>query len=99
MSAQTDPVVVASEIYKLVMENERVRVLEVVMPPGAASPPHAHPDAVWYLLSPAKLAFTASDGAVFEGEFPAGAVWREAETHAAKNISPSEMRAIAIELK
>jgi quercetin dioxygenase-like cupin family protein len=80
-------------------ENDRVRVLDVRMQPGSQSARHEHPDAIWYLMSPMKARFTGDDGSAAEGEFPAGAVWRDAEAHAVENIGATEVSAVAIELK
>jgi quercetin dioxygenase-like cupin family protein len=94
-----DPVVVAPDIYSVLLENDRVRVLDVRMRPGARSARHAHPDSVWYLITPMRARFTAQDGMTAEAEFPAGAVWRDGESHAVENIGANEMRGIAVELK
>ncbi len=99
MSAGNDPVQVAPHIYSDLLENDRVRVLDVRMRPGEKSAQHSHPDSIWYLVSPMRARFTADDGSTAEAEFPAGAVWREAETHAVENIGATEVRAVAVELK
>ncbi len=99
MAASGDAVQVAPDVYRTVFENERVRILDVQMRPGAKSAMHAHPDYVVYQLGPAKVRFTAGDGTSAEAEFPAGAVWRDAEEHAVENISGAELRAVFIELK
>ena len=74
MAASGDATQVAPDVYKTVFENDRVRVLDVHMQPGAKSARHSHPDYVAYLLSPAKVKFTAADGTSAEAEFPVGAV-------------------------
>jgi hypothetical protein len=99
MVASGDAVQVAPDVYRVVFENDRVRVLDVQMRPGAKSAMHAHPDYVVYLLGPAKVKFTAADGSSAEAEFPAGAVWRDAEEHAVENISWADLRAVFVELK
>ena len=99
MAVSKDPVQIAPHIYSVLFENGRVRVLNVRMQPGAKSDAHSHPDAVWYLSSPMKARFTAGDGSAVEAEFPAGAVWRDGETHAVENIGRNEVHAIAVELK
>ncbi len=99
MTAGMDPVQIAPHIYSVLFENDRVRVLDVRMAPGAKSARHVHPDGVWCLLSPMQARFTAEDGSTAEAEFPAGVVWRDAETHAVENIGTTEVRAIAVELK
>ena len=99
MAARGNATEVAPDIYKSVFENDRVRVLDVHMRPGATSARHAHPDYVVYLLTPAKVKFTAPDGSSAEAEFPAGVVWRDAEEHAVENVSGTDLRAVFVELK
>jgi quercetin dioxygenase-like cupin family protein len=99
MAGSGDAAQVAPDVYRVVFENDRVRVLDVHMRPGATSARHAHPDYVIYLLNPAKVRFTAADGTSAEAEFPAGAVWRDAEEHAVENISGDDLRAVFVELK
>ncbi len=98
-TTSSDPIQVAPQVYSVLFENARVRVLDVRMAPGARSAMHAHPDAVWYLLTPMQATFTAADGSMFFGEFPTGVVWRDGEAHAVENSGSNEMRAIAVELK
>lgn len=40
-----DPVSTDPELYHVVFENERVRVLEYLDQPGDATQPHSHPTA------------------------------------------------------
>jgi quercetin dioxygenase-like cupin family protein len=81
-------------------ENERVRILEVTMEPGARSEMHSHPDYFAYLLSEGKVRFTDSTGETAELELPAGVgMWREAEEHATENIGSTVVRAIFCEPK
>ena len=46
-----DPVQTNPDHYKVIFENERVRVLEYTDEPGAITAPHQHPDSVMYTLS------------------------------------------------
>ena len=46
-----DPVVTDPDKYRVVFENDRVRVLEYLDAPGARTSPHAHPDSVMVTLS------------------------------------------------
>jgi hypothetical protein len=62
MSAIPDAVSAASDIYRVLLENDRVRVLDVRMKPGASSPMHAHPDLVSYSLNGGNLRFTLPSG-------------------------------------
>jgi len=43
-----DPVQVGSSAYTTLLENERVRLLEVRMAPGDSFAMHGHPDCVVY---------------------------------------------------
>jgi quercetin dioxygenase-like cupin family protein len=95
-----DAAKVAPHVYKVVFENERVRVLEVTMEPGDHTEMHSHPDYVVYLLSDGKVRFTAADGETAELELPAGAVmWREAEEHSTDNVGGTAIRALFFEPK
>jgi beta-alanine degradation protein BauB len=94
-----DAATVAPHVYKVVFENERARVLEVTMEPGARTELHAHPDYFVYLIDPGKVRFTTASGETQEVEFPAGTpMWREAEDHATENIG-GPLRALFFEPK
>jgi hypothetical protein len=45
-----DPTVSNPDLYKVVFENERVRVLEYHDVPGDRTTPHSHPDSVMVTL-------------------------------------------------
>jgi len=47
---EMDALVAASNVYKLLNENDKVRVLEVVSRPGDVAKMHHHPDHVVYAL-------------------------------------------------
>ena len=49
-----DPVEVAPNVYSVLFENERVRLLEVREAPGESSAMHSHPDYVIYSLGDGK---------------------------------------------
>ena len=94
-----DPVRTNPELYRLVFENERVRVLEYLDRPGDRTAPHRHPDSVMVTLS----AFTrriSSGGREVEVDLPAGhARWVSAQEHAGENIGETATHAIFVELK
>lgn len=96
-----DATKVAPHVYKVLFENERVRVLEVSMQPGDSSEMHSHPDYFFYLLgSGGKVKFTMPSGETAELELPAGSsMWREAETHATENIGGTAIHALFFEPK
>lgn len=53
-----DPVKVDPEHYKVIMENDTVRILEFRDEPGHKVPKHSHPPYFVYVLSDAKRLFT-----------------------------------------
>lgn len=95
-----DPAVVQSATVKVKFENERVRVLEAILPPGVKEQVHSHPAYVIYVQTAGKVRNYASDGKTTETELKAGEVlYREPLTHAAENIGTTTMHFILVELK
>src|SRR5437764_9162596 len=95
-----DPAVVNSKTIKVRFENDRVRVLEAVLPQGVKEQVHSHPAYVIYVVEGGRYRNYASDGKVTEGEFKTGdVIFREPITHAAENIGDNPMHFILVELK
>jgi beta-alanine degradation protein BauB len=77
----------SKDAYKLLFENERVRVFEVRFKPGERIAMHSHPDHVVYVLDNGKLKLSYPDGKSVEVVLQAGqTLWIPAETHAAEEI-------------
>ncbi len=91
----------AVEAYKLLMENERVRVLDIRLQPGEKAPMHNHPnDHVVYVMNNAKFKLTFPDGKSNEVDLTEGqTVWMEAGSHETENIGTSEAHNLVVELK
>src|SRR6185369_15120359 len=70
-----DPVSLYPGNYKVLLENERVRVLDFQLKKGAKEDFHAHPAAVTYVLAPFKIRFTFPDGSTRIREAKAGDVF------------------------
>jgi hypothetical protein len=89
--------------YKVVAENDRMRVLEFNSRPGmglCGTGMHSHPAHLSIALSPVKVRVKTSDGKQFEAENKLGDVfWSEAETHETENITGKNVRALIVELK
>lgn len=89
--------------YKLLFENDKVRVLEYESRPGigvCGKGRHSHPDHVTVTLTPAKVKLTTADGKVQVNSIPAGsAFWEPASTHSAENIGGSASRMVLVEIK
>lgn len=101
VSAQAqDPLELAPDNYKLLFENDRVRVCEVTLNPGNEIGTHSHPDHVIHVLSPGKLKLTYAEGPDKEMEVKAGeTLWMNAETHASANTGDTVIRVLLVELK
>lgn len=95
-----DPVALYPENYKVLLENDRVRVLEFILRKGATEKFHHHPAAVTYVLSPFKIRFTFPNGTTKVREAKAGDVlFGEEVTHSPLNIGETDARGILVEMK
>jgi hypothetical protein len=94
-----DPAVTDGDLYSVIFENERVRVLEYRDRPGDRTHAHRHPDSVMYTLSSFRRRIANGDRSV-EVEISAGTVrWVGAQEHAGENIGDTPTHSIFIELK
>jgi quercetin dioxygenase-like cupin family protein len=95
-----DPVQVDESHYKVVSENDQVRVLRVSYAPHERSVMHEHPPAVAVFLSNARFRFTYPDGRTEErsGEVE-DAIAMPAEVHQPENIGDTRAEVVLIELK
>jgi hypothetical protein len=95
----TDPVVSNPELYWVIFENERVRVLEYLDHPGQESTPHDHPDSVMVTLSAFDRRLASGDRAV-DVSMPADtARWLGAQSHSGRNTGSTDTHCIFVELK
>jgi len=62
MAKAQDPAKVDPQHYKVLLDNEDVRILDVRQKPGDKSPMHSHPKHAVYWLTGSTLKFTSSDG-------------------------------------
>lgn len=70
-----DPVPLYPDNYKVLLENDRVRLLDFQLKKGAKEDFHQHPAAVTYVLAPFKIRFTFPDGSMRIREAKAGEVF------------------------
>jgi quercetin dioxygenase-like cupin family protein len=95
-----DPITVSPDVYKVILENDHVRVLSVTLKPGGKSPMHSHPANIVYTLNASKVRFTTPDGKSVDVDLEAGdCIWNEAQTHSSENLGKSTVRALVIEMK
>ena len=95
-----DAVKVASQNYKVILENDRVRVLEYRGKPGDKTAMHSHPDVIAVAIDDINVKFTLPDGQTIPAELKSGqAMFTEAMDHSTEHTSTSEGRVVLIELK
>ena len=95
-----DPVGVSPENYKVLLENDRVRVVEMTLRPGEIDETHSHPSETVYFINGGKARVHLPDGGTVEVEFSDGGVmWHEPWTHRVENVGASELRAVIVEDK
>jgi hypothetical protein len=98
-----DAVTADPRSFRVVLENDRVRVLEYKSGPGlgvCGQGMHYHPDRVTVSLTGAKVRITNADGRTVVRDIPPGHVFfAPAETHATENIGGAGARTYIVELK
>jgi quercetin dioxygenase-like cupin family protein len=95
-----DPTRTDPDKYKVVFENDRVRVLEYRDEPGQSTSPHRHPDSVMYTLSSFDRKLVAEDGESRDVTLEAGEVrWLDAQVHSGENVGATPTRVLFVELK
>ncbi len=98
--AYIDPVEVSPNSYKVLLENDQVRVLQMDLKAGETDETHSHPSETVYFVKGGKAKIHLPDGGVVEADIPDGHVmWNEAWTHRVENIGSSDILAIIVEAK
>lgn len=107
-AAALDAMVAAPNHHELLLENERVRVLDTRLGPGERTPVHTHASpAALYVMSWSDFVRRDADGNVivdsrgWDRQPAIGeALWLPPLTpHSVENVGETELRLIAVELK
>jgi beta-alanine degradation protein BauB len=102
-AAAQDVAKIEPRSYRVLLENDKVRVIEYLARPGlgvCGAGRHSHPDHVTVVLTPAKVKLRQPDGKLMVASIDAGTVlWEPAATHSAENIGGSGTRMVLVELK
>jgi quercetin dioxygenase-like cupin family protein len=87
--------------FKLMLENEHVRVLQYTLLPGALDHWHTHPPRVGYVLSGAKIRVTEADGSHQDYDEKTGdTYWGDfSPLHDTLNIGTTPYIALLVEVK
>ncbi len=95
-----DPTEVDSKHYKVVFENDQVRVLRITYGPYEKSVMHEHPRGVSVFLTDNRVKMTFPDGKTEENSGKAGeAIWGKGETHLPENLSDKPFELILVGMK
>jgi len=98
-----DAAKVSPRTYKVVFENDKIRVLEYLSRPGlgiCGQGRHFHPAHVTMQLSDAKVKVTQEDGKVMMVDAPAGLIFASpAEWHTTENVGGVRAHAYIVEFK
>lgn len=95
-----DPLETDPDKYKVIFENERVRVFEYSDKPGDKTKLHHHKDFVLYALEPFKRRITLDDGKTIVREFEGGEIlWSDEQSHIGENIGGTNTHVLIVELK
>jgi quercetin dioxygenase-like cupin family protein len=101
ISAQ-DPTKVASTMYKVIQENDQVRILDANLAPGAKTAMHSHPDLAAVVLETGVIKWTRPDGKFEQSppDFKRGGIqYMAADTHISENIGKTAARVVIVEFK
>jgi len=95
-----DVVQLAPDQAKVVLENDRVRVLRFNLPGHSKLPMHSHPAYVLVGFTAAHAKYTAPDGKTTTQRTKAGSVsYSKGLTHATENLSGTATESVMVELK
>jgi len=94
-----DPLKVANNVSKFIMENDRVRVLEALFKPGDKAVMHSHPDHVVYVLKGAKAKMTSSGKTDVLDLKTGQAMFFKAQSHEVENAGKTDLDLLVVELK
>ena len=95
-----DAVKTDGDKYKVILDNECVRVLDYRDTPGQKTHQHHHPSFVLYALAPFQRIIHLPGGKDINRSFKAGdVIWSPAQTHVGENIGQTPTHAIIVESK
>ncbi len=99
-AGEQDPLALYPENYRVLLENDRVRVLDFRLARSATEKMHTHPAHLAVFLEDFTIRFTLPDGshALREGR-PHQIAWSDGVAHSSENIGLSDAHGILVELK
>lgn len=102
----TGLILVATQAYsqtpvgKIILENERVKVVSIEFKPRDATTIHSHPDNVTYVLKGGKMEYTDKGEKPYIVNYKDDeTTWMPAVTHIVKNVGTTNIKLLVVELK
>lgn len=96
-----DAVEAAPKSFKVLKENEHVRVVQDTLAPGEKEAMHSHPAGWYYVTKPGKMKVTYADGksTVWDAKAREQS-WMDAEAaHTSENIGKTTIQYVLVEVK
>jgi quercetin dioxygenase-like cupin family protein len=96
-----DPMKAGPKVYKkILLENDKVRVMSAEFAPGATMPWHSHPHHTVYALTGGKIKITEKGKPATDADIKAGDVlYFPPVTHMAKNTGTTTFKIVVTEIK
>jgi beta-alanine degradation protein BauB len=96
-----DVMKVAPDHYKVLFENEHVRVVENTLQPGEKDAPHTHPSGWYYVTEPGSMKITMADGkvTVWEPKMSESGWLKTESLHTSENVGKTPMKFVLVEVK
>lgn len=99
-AAAQDMAMTAGKNVKVLLDNDKVRVLELQMAPGDKTGMHSHGDNIVYFVTGGDSTQTNADGTSKKMQTKAGEIlWSGPVTHDTQNTGKTPVKALIIELK
>lgn len=98
-SMDADPTTTNPQFYRVLWENDDVRLLEYRDEPGEQTTPHEHPNSVMITLSDFDRRLISGDQSREVSLRAGSAVWLPAQEHSGHNIGSTATHTIFVELK
>jgi hypothetical protein len=99
-SIAQDAIQTDGDKYKVIFENDCVRVLDYKDSPGQKTQQHKPPAFVLYAFTPFKRSITLPDGKILERQFKEGDVmWSDSQTHIGTNTGGTPTHVLLVEMK
>jgi len=87
-------------IANVLLDNDKVTVVENIRHPGYVAPMHTHKAYIAYFFGACKVKFTFPDGKTKVNDIPAGKlVWSDGVTHAAEVLGNTDLHTLHIQFK